>query len=67
MAVKNCHKDKIFQVDGVMGVGVGRDKKGQPAITVFLKEDSAQARAKIPKMLEDVPVQVIVTGAFEAF
>ena len=67
MAVKNHHKDKIFQVDGVVGIGVGRDKKGQPAIAVFLKEDSNQARAKIPSVLEDVPVQVVVTGPFEAF
>jgi hypothetical protein len=67
MAVKNHHKDKIFQVDGVVGIGVGLDKKGQPAIEVYLKEDSGQSRARIPSVLEDVPVRVVVTGPFEAF
>jgi hypothetical protein len=67
MAVKNHHGDKIFQVDGVVGMGIGRGEKGQPAIEVYLKEDSAQARSKIPSVLEDVPVRVVVTGPFEAF
>jgi hypothetical protein len=67
IVVKNRHKDKIFQVDGVVGTGVGPGEKEQPAIEVYLKEDSAQVRARIPSVLEDVPVRVVVTGSFEAF
>jgi hypothetical protein len=67
MVVKNHHKDKIFQVDDVVGVGVGLGRQDQPVIEVYLKKGSGQARAQIPSTLEDVPVRVVVTGSFEAF
>jgi hypothetical protein len=67
MVVKNHHKDKIFRVDDVVGVGVGLGQQDQPVIEVYLKKDSGQARAQIPSTLEDVPVRVVVTGTFEAF
>jgi hypothetical protein len=67
MMVKNRHKDKIFQLDNVVGIGIGLGWQKQPVIEVYLKEDSGQARARIPSTLEDVPVQVVVTGPFVAF
>jgi len=51
----------------VVGTGVGLSETGQPVIEIYLKEDSAKARARIPTALDNVPVRVVVTGPFEAF
>jgi len=65
--VKNRHEQIIFQIDGVVGMGVSLSEKGQPVIEVYLKEDRAETRARVPASLDDVPVRVVVTGEFEAF
>ena len=57
---------KIFNIPGIVGIGVGLSKSGQAVIHVYLKEESAKARARIPAALENVPVEVLVTGPFEA-
>jgi hypothetical protein len=67
IAAKNKHENAVMAIDGVVGVGVGRLKENQPVVQVYLKSDSGQTRKKIPKTVDDVPVQVVVTGEFEAF
>jgi hypothetical protein len=64
---KKKHENAIMAIDGVVGVGVGQFKANQPVVQVYLKSESGQARGKIPKAVDNVPVQVIVTGEFEAF
>ena len=65
--VKGRHEAKLFGIKGVVGTGVGRGKADKAVIEVYLKEDSAEARANIPQTLDGVPVNVIVTGPIEAF
>ena len=65
--VKNRHEQNIFQIDGVVGSGVGLSKEGQPVIEVYLKEDRAEGRARIPAALDNVPLRVVITGEFVAF
>ncbi len=64
---KNRHERNILQIDDVVGTGVGLSETGQPVIEIYLKEDSAKARARIPAALDNIPVRVVVTGQFEAF
>ena len=65
--VKNRHEHNILQIDDVVGAAVGLSETGQPVIEIYLKKDSAKARARIPAALDSVPVRVMVTGRFEAF
>ena len=64
---KDRHEHNIFQIDDVVGTGVGLSETGEPVVEIYLKEDSAKARAQIPVALGNVPVEVLVTGPFEAF
>lgn len=61
-AAKGRHEAALFEIPGVVGVGVGAG----PAVEVYLAQDSAGARRRIPARLEDVPVRVVVTGEFHA-
>jgi hypothetical protein len=67
IAAKKKHENAIMAIDGVVGVGVGRLNANQPVVQVYLKSESEQVRKKIPKALDGVDVEVIVTGQFEAF
>lgn len=64
--VKNRHEQNMLQIDGVVGIGVGLSGTEAPAIKIYLKEDRPETRSRIPAALDDVPVQVVVTGAIEA-
>jgi len=64
--VKNRHEQNMLQLDGVVGIGVGLAEPEAPAIKIYLKEDRPETRARIPASLDDVPVQIVVTGAIEA-
>lgn len=66
-AAKARHSAALFAVPGVIGHGVGLSAAGRPVIEVYLAQDNASARARIPAALDNVPVQVIVTGEFIAF
>ncbi len=67
LEAKGRNTDFLFNIQGVVGVGVGRSAEGSPVVEVYLSEESFAARSQIPAFLEDVPVRVIVTGAFIAF
>ncbi len=66
--VKRRHEQKIFEINGVVGTGVGVSEADQPVIEIYLKDiPSEQARLQIPGALDNIPVRVKVTGQFEAF
>ena len=67
LRVKKLHEKKLLDIEGVVGAGVGVSAKGQAVIKVYLEKDSDKVKAKIPAALNDVPVEAVVTGAFEAF
>ncbi len=64
--VKKRHEEKIFEISGVVGTGVGLSDAGEPVIDIYFKDDQAKSRAQIPAVLEDVPVRATVTGQFKA-
>jgi hypothetical protein len=55
--VKDYYADWLSSFPGVSGVGVGKDEKGQPAITVNVTEVTPQIK-QIPTRLNGIPVIV---------
>jgi hypothetical protein len=61
--VQEKHTGRLMAIKGVVGTAVGLDPDDQPTVRVFV-EDAADAR--IPKKLDEVPVEVVVTGKIYA-
>jgi hypothetical protein len=66
-AALDKHSASLFAKSGVVGHGIGMSESGKPVIEVYVIDDHAKASAGIPKKLDNVPVNVVVTGPFEAF
>ena len=61
--VQEKHTAKLMAIKGVVGTAVGADTEDNPDIKVFVEEPGV---AGIPKKLDDVSVDVIVTGKIYA-
>ncbi|MDX1745741.1 MAG: hypothetical protein R3324_07375 [Halobacteriales archaeon] len=64
-AVQEAHTRAWMAVPGVVGTGIGRCE-GEPCIKVFVSARSDRVEAAIPSEVEGYPVQIEVTGAFQA-
>jgi len=62
-AVKRKHEERLMSLPGVVGVGIGR-KEGRDCICVYVTDDNPKILAALPRTLEEIPVQVIVSGSF---
>ena len=65
--IKDRHMDFLYTLPAVQGAGIGLAKRNprQPVIQVFVSRRLQQVeRRKFPKVLEGVPVEILVTGAF---
>ncbi len=60
--VKEAHEAHWLSLEGVAGVGVGRDPDGGARIVVSVAADSKELRRRIPSEVEGVPVHLQVTG-----
>ncbi len=63
--VKKRHEARLMRTPGVVGVGIGRSG-GRTVIRVYVEKDSPKVRKAVPQSLDDVPVEVIVSGRFKA-
>jgi len=61
--VQEKHTAKLMAIKGVVGTAIGCDPEDQPDIKVFVEEPGV---AGIPKKLDDVSVEVVVTGKIYA-
>ena len=61
-AAKRRNENALLNLPSVAGVGVGVGGN----IEVYLANENAQTRARIPAQVDGVPVRVIVTGEFQA-
>jgi len=61
--VQEKHTAKLMTIKGVVGTAIGCDPQEQPDIKVFVEEPGV---AGIPKKLDDVSVEVVVTGKIYA-
>lgn len=65
LAVKARHEDKLMQIPGVVGVGLGRSAIGDPAIIVYTQHQDVSQQ--LPKSIENLDVIIEVTGDIEAY
>lgn len=61
--VQEKHTARLMAIKGVVGTAVGLDLDDQPTVKVFVEEPGV---AGIPKKLDEVPVDVVVTGKIYA-
>lgn len=59
------HEERLLQLPGVTGVGIGQNAVGDAAIIVYLEEKCSAA--KLPKQLNGFDVVVEITGAIDAY
>jgi hypothetical protein len=63
--VRQSHEHELMAIDGVEGVGVGRDSIGNDAIIVYLRTDDV--RDRVPRSIDGYPVETKVTGIIDAY
>lgn len=63
--IKRRHESRLMRTPGVVGVGIGR-KDGKACIRVYVEDGSPKVLAALPQALDEVPVEVVVSGAFRA-
>lgn len=63
--VKVAHENDIMAIEGVLGVGIGSNLIGDPAIVVYARDEGVSAR--VPRDIEGVPVEVHVIGSIDAY
>ena len=60
---QEAHTDRLLNIPGVVGTAVGFGDDGLPAVKIYTEEVGV---AGLPKTLDDLPVEVVVTGRFYA-
>ncbi len=68
-AVKERHEKSLFGLPAVVGVGVGASKNdaSKAAIQIFVSRSlRRKERAQFPRILEGVPVDIVLTGPVQA-
>ena len=52
-------------INGVEGVAIGRDRIGNDALVVYLRDSSVSAQ--LPSEVEGYPVETVITGSIDAY
>jgi hypothetical protein len=60
--VKVKHEQRLMDIEGVVSVGLGRDKNGSLAIIVGVDRPVAEIAEPLPQALDGYPVIVQVIG-----
>ena len=63
-AVKDRNESRLVAIDGVKGVGMGRDPIGRDALVIYISDQSVSSR--LPTVVEGFPVVFVVTGEIDA-
>ena len=64
--VKKKHETDLLAMPGVVSVGIGLDKAGQPAIIVGLDGPRPETREQLPPDLEGYTVSTQIIGTIKA-
>lgn len=63
-AVRDRNERWLLGIDGVRGVGIGRNPIGDDALIVYIRD--AAVAALVPVTVEEYPVELVVTGEIDA-
>jgi hypothetical protein len=63
--VKQRHEARLMKMRGVVGVGIGQ-KDGKDIIRIYVEKENPKILSRIPHALDNVPVEVVVSGTFRA-
>ena len=63
--VKQIHESSLMAIEGVEGVGIGRNRIGEDVILVYLRGEEVKSR--VPKSVDGVEVETHVTGIIDAY
>ena len=63
IAVQEYHTNSLMAKSGVVGTAVGLGADGQPVVKIYTESAGV---AGLPRILDGVPVEVVVTGKFFA-
>ncbi len=63
-AIRDLNEARLLAIDGVKGVGIGRNQIGQDALVIYIVDQSVSDR--LPKTIEGFPVKLVVTGEIDA-
>jgi hypothetical protein len=64
--VKAKHENRLLEFPGVVSVGLGKDKGGNPAIIVGVDRPRSALAEQLPRQLDGYPVIVQVVGSIKA-
>ncbi|MHC4473989.1 MAG: chymotrypsin family serine protease [Planctomycetota bacterium] len=64
--VKAKHGKSLLAVQGVHGHGVGRSAN-RDVIVIFVEKDTTKLRARLPRSLDGIPVDLVVTGTITPY
>ena len=64
--VKARHEERLLSMPGVVSVGIGKSRDGNPVIIVGLDRHRAETILEIPGELEGYLVRVDITGSIRA-
>ncbi len=59
--VKARHEARLLGVPGVVGVAIGQSG-GKAVIRVFVSKDTPRLRKAVHEVVEEVPVEIVVSG-----
>ncbi|MEA3360995.1 MAG: hypothetical protein U9R17_16540 [Thermodesulfobacteriota bacterium] len=61
--VQKMHTQRLLEIKGIEGTAIGLNRNARPTVKVFVSKWDV---AGIPRNLDGIPVQVVVTGKFYA-
>ena len=64
MKVQNRHTKRLMEMEGVVGTATGVSKDGYAVIKIYAEHEDVK---NLPKVLDGIPVEVVVTGMFHAY
>jgi hypothetical protein len=64
--VKKRYEMHLLQLPGVVSVGIGLNRNGQPAIIIGMAGPNVESESQLPSMLDGYPVEVRIVGPLKA-
>jgi hypothetical protein len=65
--IKKKHEKHWLSIENVIAVGIGLTAKGQVGLIVSVTERTEFMYKKIPSRVDDIPVEIHVSGEIRAY